>query len=1127
IRETLDTVNFNDPKNTMTAILDMMQDDVEATETEEAQPVTLLGKGATWHNMMGISNYREYQQYRKKHGSIKGMDAKLVAEIDGVTNGYIIKTLQMPLHKDYETHLQSGGVFVGERMKKAPKSIGAGEFIKDAKGTGGVYFKFKSFGAQAMDKGTQDNYAKPAKIMRDAMPGVLKSFGDNDLVKRTSELALNGDLGSADNGTLPAVEREYMKEPFMVFNYGAGISTILKTLIYGSVAKGAMDHFYDLVVEGTSDAHTQLEAIIRAASTGMIKVDGVWVTNPKATISDKVVDQVIEDMYTADTNLTFILPKQFEDNIASGVKAGLGTALETAFKPYTAYIEAGESINRSFQVMFRLFEARLDRRVAAAKKSLGRDTLTDEEMDGLIDGMAESMPAIKVALAEGEADRLMIYKEKSADLNSSKEPSTLDPKGKFKYAKKPDGSKQTVLYAKTKKRKLIESFASGSVIPIHFLDGSLMSTTLITTDSLGIHDALLVVSGKLKSTAKEYNRAVALLTNSYSLTTEVLKSFRDVINASDIDGKDIETVNASFMDDTAEDQDPITVESAYMDMAETQVKAEKARVTLLSKPIRYEQMAFEGGHFDWNMEGKAYVARTVDKPVTFAVKASTTSPTTMNQTTDTPSGNFDTELDNKLRELLTRLFPGIKLDYTTDEITYKDANGKVMNQEQVNNIIKVGLKVVEALNSLGTANPSKYGGTSQPVLSTIRLSRQAGITKKLAAKGVSKEQIEFMFEFMKQNDIGEISSTELAERVMFGLVQNVEVKTASDRVSDKFGEENAREELEYLRKIDDTIPPEWFAEQEAKLDAEAAARAAKPAKNSAYYSNLTVPGGINYREVEISIPGVIAPQQGHADFATANGIGWYRVDDADLTDNYKISQMEMDMESGELDPETYEDHERQIKHLNKISKDNKTLRVLEMQSDMFQGMKDVNLNTRGDNYANPFLQLLNTSNKWVKFFIQSIVQDAQKNGYRRVRFPTKETVSKVEEYSAHATWKEDNYRHNKKLQTKNNALDKQGEALFLAGDKKGARAKYAQSEKVRASKKQEDPSISYNVRDFYDIKVRNTLIKTYGKENVQIVEDENGNGWFELTLDTTRDSNTIMMQESDGKIKGQADLEAL
>ena len=48
---------------------------------------------------------------------------------------------------------------------------------------------------------------------------------------------------------------------------------------------------------------------------------------------------------------------------------------------------------------------------------------------------------------------------------------------------------------------------------------------------------------------------------------------------------------------------------------------------------------------------------------------------------------------------------------------------------------------------------------------------------------------------------------------------------------------------------------------------------------TSYYSNLTVPGGTNYTENELSTPLITPSIKGHAKFATDKGIGWFRSDD--------------------------------------------------------------------------------------------------------------------------------------------------------------------------------------------------------------------------------------------------------
>lgn len=210
-----------------------------------------------------------------------------------------------------------------------------------------------------------------------------------------------------------------------------------------------------------------------------------------------------------------------------------------------------------------------------------------------------------------------------------------------------------------------------------------------------------------------------------------------------------------------------------------------------------------------------------------------------------------------------------------------------------------------------------------------------------------------------------------------------------------------------------------------------------------YYSNLTVAGGTNYTENEISTPLITPSIKGHAQFATDKGIGWFRSDEQ--ISGYGIEQGE----KSSLFP----------LGLSKqtIKTDTKTRRILEVQSDLFQKGrlkedlilsqnednvynakkedstreefwiakekgKQISLynntfyeyngyyydflsfsdkyykiekNSKIDTSENQFLQLLNKDNNWVTFFVKSIIQDT-----------AKQTITEVQESDVEAKVRE-------------------------------------------------------------------------------------------------------------------------
>ena len=178
-------------------------------------------------------------------------------------------------------------------------------------------------------------------------------------------------------------------------------------------------------------------------------------------------------------------------------------------------------------------------------------------------------------------------------------------------------------------------------------------------------------------------------------------------------------------------------------------------------------------------------------------------------------------------------------------------------------------------------------------------------------------------------------------------------------------------------------------------------------KPTQYYSNLTVPGGTNYTENEIATPGITPSIKGHAEFATDNGIGWFRSDE----EKPHITYAESFEEIKDLENKGYQkigltdDGNPQF-----ASPNPKTRRILEVQSDLFQKGRDNEYLIGNMEYSveelgsrtpkdmvnsNNFLQLLNKDNNWVTFFVKSIIQDT-----------AKQTITEVQESDVEAKVRE-------------------------------------------------------------------------------------------------------------------------
>jgi hypothetical protein len=330
----------------------------------------------------------------------------------------------------------------------------------------------------------------------------------------------------------------------------------------------------------------------------------------------------------------------------------------------------------------------------------------------------------------------------------------------------------------------------------------------------------------------------------------------------------------------------------------------------------------------------------------------------------------------------------------------------------------------------------------------------------------------------------------------------------------------------------------------------------EPGENTSYYSNLTVPGGINYTENEVSTPDITPNIKGHGQFSTDNGIGWFRSDDKQSADRNKLSKLERDT----LREDGMSEYE-----INKLedTTDSNVRRILEVQSDLFQKgrdkkdlttydsnldadlyrenfdsieeMKEYEKNSgKKDNKSkeNNFLQLLNKKGNWVNFFIESIVQDSAKKGYKKVLFPTGETAAKVE---GHETVVDEIKRKDKAIFDSEQEIQKLSTlskeelgTIFFNPVMFNSKTETEQDELINNHIKSREKNINTfkeekdnlktqsleklkPVESFYTNKVTNILNKKY-KGKVKEITDEHGNTWNEIDLKLEDANQSFILQ---------------
>jgi hypothetical protein len=253
--------------------------------------------------------------------------------------------------------------------------------------------------------------------------------------------------------------------------------------------------------------------------------------------------------------------------------------------------------------------------------------------------------------------------------------------------------------------------------------------------------------------------------------------------------------------------------------------------------------------------------------------------------------------------------------------------GNVPESESRTEIVKSGLK---ATNILQSPKANQFFNTAVK----NKITGESFWNKMQADLGIPKEQIELLKSFNTQ-DKGQLIASLLGN-----YSYTVEINTTKNR------SEGFKDRAETGDFTEEDFIGEGVLTQ--------------------YYSNLTVPGGINYTENEIATPAITPNIKGHAQFATPNGIGWFRSDEKivakgnvrlrDDENNFiqpelenlydgrwKLSYIKI---GGGLSIDIFTNEQEAIKALNKVEDDaglnnpTKTRRILEVQSDLFQKSRD-------------------------------------------------------------------------------------------------------------------------------------------------------------------------------------------
>ena len=446
------------------------------------------------------------------------IETSISAEFDGLTNGFAIRLMQMPIIKDVYKWLQKVGVFEASNGNRTMNNV---------LGDKSVPF-LDSYQTLASDIVKSDvnevldelSKKKPTVITQKQAEGILNALPIKDI-----------------SGVITKELRDLFKNPFMVFNYASSINSIKKNM--GYVLRDKL-----------------LADIAKGKRLELANALG---------ITAKMVQTKYPEEIKLKTGLTLDL------TIRQIIEASYGNQVGNILTDFfSEYLEANDIINNSFRGMFLVFQD------AYQKATKDRILTSQEKVDEVIK-LIELLPGIKGVLSKDIREGIAIYETKGispTDLKLGKAQTKL----KDKNGKVITKAVQGLL------KELDMPVNAGAVIPIHSIDGSIMTELLNSMkDIVGIHDAIIPSLRNSSEAIKIYNQKFYELNKKYSIVQELVNQI----------SKTKEYMEANNIDPFVNDSNPntkIKLSAVIEQLHELNERINIAREGLYSKDLSIGQM---------------------------------------------------------------------------------------------------------------------------------------------------------------------------------------------------------------------------------------------------------------------------------------------------------------------------------------------------------------------------------------------------------------------------------------------------------------------------------------------------------------------------------------------------------
>jgi hypothetical protein len=507
-----------------------------------------------------ISHALQALDFLNKFKTNKPFKSSLSLEFDSLTSGFANKSQQMPILEDMREHLARTGVLTAEYQELLRNNVkfkdsdtgfspAEGHAVSDVLHAGTSIGFFDSY--QNLARTTIEVLKKGTKQSQNLTDFSVKGKGIAGIgvFNAIKPLLPGGEFmeqeAIVDN--IGGALRNLFKEPFMIFNYSAGIKRIVTNLginVAQDVARElAMADFS--VDENSANLTEKAQKALKTKEVASSLLKSAEILDPTTNKPIKTVERlqaVLRETRLRNIKVTpFVVAKLDGENLPKAsnleamlenvVKVTYGEAVKDVFEEqFQPFIDVQDAMNDSFKVAFRIFDKKRMDTLSKLRKTKKNKVLTLEDHAQVLEDLWDHFPWI-VGPLTGSKTKDAVQKDVIAVASSStRAPRPVEQARVSPQTVLGSGHKNLTRTITPLVRYLEEAVSAGSVLPFHAIDGAEMGLTLLDMDMeafIAIHDALIGPIDQSDNMGFAYNKNMYNINSKDFVLADALQDLAD------------------------------------------------------------------------------------------------------------------------------------------------------------------------------------------------------------------------------------------------------------------------------------------------------------------------------------------------------------------------------------------------------------------------------------------------------------------------------------------------------------------------------------------------------------------------------------------------------------------------